>query len=271
MNGLATGGVLAPLVLIALLASGGGCTDVADARAQRDARIGQASAPGISLRVHDGLARATGLTPPGLYLWLQAPDVSLDVDDRRRRARRSRSSPTTSSPTPRWSRRAPVAGVTVEPITAVAWRRPRGAGLSRRLRGGGTLTLRIAPPTADTAGPWRFAVFADVQEAIDRVQDIYRRMSQDAGIRFAVMTGRSDRNGATPSSWPASRTEMTRPGVSDLRDAGQSRARRARRSVSRLLRPRQLQLRLPRTSSSRCSTRPAPRWPPLVYDWLAAG
>ena len=49
--------------------------------------------------------------------------------------------------------------------------------------------MRIAPPDADTAGPWRFAVFADVQSAIDRVGDIYRRMAADPGLRFAIITG----------------------------------------------------------------------------------
>jgi 3',5'-cyclic AMP phosphodiesterase CpdA len=55
--------------------------------------------------------------------------------------------------------------------------------------GGAVVRLRFSPPDAEVTQPWRFAVFADVQEDIDRVQDIYRRMNQDPGIRFAVMSG----------------------------------------------------------------------------------
>jgi 3',5'-cyclic AMP phosphodiesterase CpdA len=52
-----------------------------------------------------------------------------------------------------------------------------------------TVRLRLAPPDADAPGRWRFAAFADVQEKIDDVQDIYRRMNQDPSIRFVVMSG----------------------------------------------------------------------------------
>jgi 3',5'-cyclic AMP phosphodiesterase CpdA len=49
--------------------------------------------------------------------------------------------------------------------------------------------LRLAPPDADATGPWRFAAFADVQEKIDQVQDIYSRMNEDPTIRFVAMSG----------------------------------------------------------------------------------
>jgi 3',5'-cyclic AMP phosphodiesterase CpdA len=54
---------------------------------------------------------------------------------------------------------------------------------------GGTIQLRIAPADADASGPFRFAVYGDVQEAIDEVQDIYRRMAEDATIQFALIVG----------------------------------------------------------------------------------
>ena len=54
----------------------------------------------------------------------------------------------------------------------------------------GDLTrLLLAPPDRDSREPFRIAVFADVQERIDDVQDIYRRMNADPRIRFALMSG----------------------------------------------------------------------------------
>jgi 3',5'-cyclic AMP phosphodiesterase CpdA len=51
------------------------------------------------------------------------------------------------------------------------------------------VTLRVAPVDAETPGLVRFAVLADVQEAIGEVQDIYRRMAAEAGVRFVVFDG----------------------------------------------------------------------------------
>lgn len=176
---------LAACGLIALLASSG-CTDVADGRARRDARIGQASAPGISLVVQGGLANVNSLSSVGAQLWLQAPDVSFGLD-----------LPAGAPPIEIIASNAlddaqmialsPATGVVIEPLGATIphekrWRvtPPTVAGM---------ISLRIAPADADVAGRWRFAVFADVQSAIDRVGDIYRRMSQDPDIRFAIITG----------------------------------------------------------------------------------
>ena len=50
-------------------------------------------------------------------------------------------------------------------------------------------------------------MFADVQEAIDRVQDIYRRMAQDPGIRFVLMAGDLTKRG-TPEQLARFQTEM---------------------------------------------------------------
>jgi len=180
------GGVIALLSLVAALASGSGCTDVADARARRDALIGQASSSGMSLRVHGGLALAEGLDPPGFYLWMQAPDVSLDIDVPAGVAQFELMADNILDDAA-LTATLPATGVGIEPIDGILGHRKRW--LVTAPTGVGTLTLRIAPADADTAGPWRFAVFGDVQEAIDRVQDIYRRMAQDPGLRFAIITG----------------------------------------------------------------------------------
>jgi Icc protein len=182
---------MAPLALIALLASGGGCTDVADARAQRDARIGQAtSESGISLRAHGGLARVEGLSASGFYLWLQAPDVSVDLEVPAGVPRIDVTADNVlgdATLTATATAPAPAAGVVIEPLGGLAGHRK--SWVITPPAAGGAITLRIAPADADTPGPWRFAVFADVQSAIDQVQDIYRLMAEDPGLRFAIVTG----------------------------------------------------------------------------------
>ena len=201
MSRLAAAGLLA-----ALLAAGAGCTDVADGRARRDARIGQAEAAGISVQVRGGLAAVYELTPGTLHLWLQAPDVTLDL------VTAAGAPPIeiiagNALPDAALAAVAPAAGAGVEPIAAAA------APTERRWRvtpppGGGASTLRIAPADTGATEPWRFAVFADVQGAIDRVQDIYRRMSEDPGIRFVVISGDLTEAG-TPEQLVRFRTEMT--------------------------------------------------------------
>ena len=51
------------------------------------------------------------------------------------------------------------------------------------------LELRVGSPDQDDLRPYRFAVLADVQEAIPSVRDIYTRMNQDQDIRFVVFSG----------------------------------------------------------------------------------
>src|SRR6185369_10340147 len=56
--------------------------------------------------------------------------------------------------------------------------------------------VTVATPDADTTGPFRFAALADVQEAIDRVQDVYARMNADPQLRFVVFNGDLTRFGS---------------------------------------------------------------------------
>jgi Icc-related predicted phosphoesterase len=57
------------------------------------------------------------------------------------------------------------------------------------LPAGESVTLSLRPPDDGLAPPYRFAVFADVQERLDDVQDIFSRMNEDPAIRFALITG----------------------------------------------------------------------------------
>jgi 3',5'-cyclic AMP phosphodiesterase CpdA len=61
---------------------------------------------------------------------------------------------------------------------------------------GTDVKLTLRPPAEPTA-PWRFAVLSDIQEAIDRVQDIYARMNADSSIVFVASAGDLTTRGAT--------------------------------------------------------------------------
>lgn len=172
---------------VALLAGGAltGCLDVADARARRDAEVGQAASGGLAIAVDEGLAAVRLLAPDRIVLWGQAPSLGLTLTI-------PPGTPTLSltfdNALPDAVLSAPEGppglALVPEPTLVATQRRYQLLGLQP-----GPLRLVLAPPDANASTPFRFAVFADVQEAIGRVQDLYRRMNQDETLRFVVMSG----------------------------------------------------------------------------------
>jgi 3',5'-cyclic-AMP phosphodiesterase len=53
----------------------------------------------------------------------------------------------------------------------------------------GSWRFRLAAPGAAENGPFRFALLSDVQEAIDRVQDVYRVINAEPGLDFLLGAG----------------------------------------------------------------------------------
>jgi 3',5'-cyclic AMP phosphodiesterase CpdA len=162
-----------------------GCLEVADGRARRDARVGQASAAGATITVADGLAAVRGLGADHVRLWAQAPvlDVALTVPAGAPSfaivVENALGDAALTAEDP-----AIVVSAETRPVpTEGHWTLALPATAARAVR------LRLAPPDEAAAGPWRFAAFADVQEKIDEVQDIYARMNEDPTIRFVVMSG----------------------------------------------------------------------------------
>jgi 3',5'-cyclic AMP phosphodiesterase CpdA len=58
-----------------------------------------------------------------------------------------------------------------------------------RLPPGSEARLTVAPPLWNQPMPFRFAALADVQEALPRVGDIYRRINADPTLRFIFFSG----------------------------------------------------------------------------------
>lgn len=154
------------------------CMDVAEARARHDLTIGHVSGAGLRVDVGEGLAHVRQLEPGSLRLWAQAPvlDIDLVADTAGEWEISIRNILSSAELTGTAS-----VSLTASPLpTQKVWRVALPAGSTR---------LRLAPADTDDLAPWRFAIFADVQEAVDEVQDIFARMNLDPEIRFALISG----------------------------------------------------------------------------------
>jgi len=158
------------------------CLDVAEERAVLDARVGRADGNGVTLLVRDGLAAVTALGPSGGALWMGAPSALLELSFAPGAA------PLTldfDNVMPGSLLSGPAGAVTA--LGGMPGRRSRWQ--VQPPAEGGAVSLVFGPPDAAQARPFRFLAFADVQEAIGRVQEVYRRMNQVPAARFVIMAG----------------------------------------------------------------------------------
>lgn len=188
-------GLAGRVAVTAALVLSSACLDVAEERAERDASVGRAERGGLRVEVEHGLAAVRELAPGRLELWANAPTLRANLTlppgapaEWVLRVRNAmpdaalRAFDAAGSPVP------------AEPLEAAF-------GTDRRFlvraEPGQTLRIVLAAPDADADAPFQFLVFADVQDAIDRVQDIFRRMNTEARARFVMMAGDiTERGGA---------------------------------------------------------------------------
>jgi len=168
------------------------CLDVADERARVDARVGRAERAGLRVRVRDGAAAVRELTATSLQLWASAPQLEVEL----------RADAPTSLQL-RIQNAMPDAVLTADhddnalALTETERERRTDARYSIELPAG-TTTLHFRVPDDAVVEPFRFAVFADVQEAIDTVQDLYTRMNEMPMLRFVLMSGDLTQQGTVP-------------------------------------------------------------------------
>ncbi len=161
------------------------CLQVADERAERDDAIGLAEdAEQTRVVVQDGAALVLDLARQRLRLRANAPELTVAL--------------TPGTATGAWEITlenvlddAVLEGAPSQPIAT-----PEGPVTTRRflVQVRGPVTLQLRAPDRDDATPWQFAFLADVQEAIDEVQDVYRRMSE-THARFGLFGGDLTSNG----------------------------------------------------------------------------
>jgi 3',5'-cyclic-AMP phosphodiesterase len=166
---------------LCLVASG--CLRPSEERARRDELVGRDDADGVRVEVADGLAAVRELASDHLRLWASAPRLGIELA---------------------WSG-APPAQLRVEVQNcmprAELVAEPEVPRISGERDAAGTcifqlgplaepsLALRIEPPDSEAPGPFRFAVMSDVQEAIDRVQDIYQLLNEQPDVDFLLGAG----------------------------------------------------------------------------------
>ena len=167
---------------LCLVASG--CLRPSEERARRDALVGSDEVDGVRVAVADGLAAVRELAPDHVRLWASAPRLAIELD-------------WSASPpaellleVQNCMPRAELAATPSVPLVS-AERDAAGTCVFRLgpLAGVSSLALRVEPPDSEAPGPFRFALMSDVQEAIDRVQDIYQVMNEQPDLEFLLGAG----------------------------------------------------------------------------------
>lgn len=172
------------LVIAAILLTlgGTGCLEVADGRASYDLRVGKASVDEASIDVADGLAAVLHFDASETELWSQAPslDVALELP-----AGTHTLTARNTVADAEWELESgdAVVSTTVvnEPlptVKTVTFESP-----------GGTVSARLRAPDSELATPWTFVAFADIQDEIGNVREIYQKMTEDPSVRFGVISG----------------------------------------------------------------------------------
>jgi hypothetical protein len=158
------------------------CLRPSDDRVERDLEVGQAEIEGTSITVQDGLAAVRSLTDSELVLWGSAPGFRFELVSESAREL----SVEVQNCLPDAELRVLGDSGSVEALgapdvpTRKLWRVQAPAG---------SLTLELTTSDAGDTTAFRFALMSDVQEAIDEVQDVFRRINDVPRVRFLLGAG----------------------------------------------------------------------------------
>lgn len=173
------------------------CFSLGAERVERDRAVGRAALDGLEVDVRDGLAVVRDLTADAVHLWANAPtlEVELLLDEETLGGASGAPRPLdllVENCMPRAELEVRSGAATV---TTVARDVPTECAYRLEV-GSSRLTLRLADPDADTAAGFHFGVLSDIQEAIDRVGDVYRRINQETQLAFVLGAGDLTRRGS---------------------------------------------------------------------------
>jgi 3',5'-cyclic-AMP phosphodiesterase len=161
------------------------CARPAEQRARAEADVGHAANGALRVDVDDGAAVVRELSDGTLRLWASQPSFSAHLR--------------TGARAVAWrivvENAIPGSALNVVPALSRSSREQPGEVPTERvfevdLAADTNVTLALVPKDEPAGGKkFRFLVFGDVQDAIDRVQDIYRSMNTVEGARFAIIVG----------------------------------------------------------------------------------
>lgn len=154
------------------------CLGVADDRARLDLEVGRAASANVTVTVEDGLATVRSVTDTEIHLWANAPTFRFEV-----------ASTTDSEIAVRIENVLADARLeSAEPFLTRERERPNEARYEIRPFSGLSATYALTTDDATNLEPWRFVVFADVQEAIDEVHEVFEAIDRQQA-RFSVVAG----------------------------------------------------------------------------------
>ena len=158
------------------------CLRPTEERVERDLEVGQATQGALTLKVDDGLAAVRSLDDNALVLWGSAPGFTLALQATTRRELRLEVQ--NCLPDAELgvldgeAQLTPLADTTLP--TRKSWHVVVPAGSSRFV---------LAAPDSENHETFRFGLLSDIQEAIDKVGDIYALMNQQRDLRFVLGAG----------------------------------------------------------------------------------
>lgn len=184
-----------------------GCLNIAEDRAVAELKVGDASLPELEVKVRSGSAAVRSfILRDGvveLWLWAQTPTLSFSISRRDHSPLRElklkvsnvmdQSALTTLAPVP-LSTMSPEEDAPQSPTAnqrALEDMNPHptlfSASLSLEALGE-SLLFTLTPPEPPLGERWRFALFADVQEQLDRFSQLLTPL-RDEQVRFVLVSG----------------------------------------------------------------------------------
>ena len=173
------------LSLSLLLASA--CLDIAGERAQKDLEVGKAAAAENRVEIRGGLGAVRRLDAATLEIWANAPALEATLELGERAAETFTLVVRNALPEAELRvEDASGAAVAVTPLPSEVATEKR---FSLGTRQNAPYSLRLAPSDLESSEPFEFIALADVQEAIDRVEDVFAKMNEQSSARFAMFSG----------------------------------------------------------------------------------
>jgi 3',5'-cyclic-AMP phosphodiesterase len=158
------------------------CLRPSEERIEQDLAVGSAELAGLSVEVLRGLAAVRSLSEAELVLWGSAPAYELTL--RTERARELSVELQNCLPDADVTLQSGGGAVTAGDASDVPTRKRYRLSLPA-----GETRLTVAAPDQNSREPFRFALLSDVQEAIDRVSDIYDKVNELSDVRFLLGAG----------------------------------------------------------------------------------
>ncbi len=165
------------LALILLAA----CTRPSAERALGDLEIGSAVLGGADITVTDGMAAIRKLEDHRVQLWASAPAIELTLF-------------ADATVTGTWT--ISVDNTPVDAVLSINGQTITRAPDTRPTLGrfevpivAGANTMIVAPPDWDVPGPFRVAAMADIQSALDDVDEVFAQINKEPDLRFVIAMG----------------------------------------------------------------------------------